>query len=196
MPHWQQYARNHYPRRQLVNFPRTYFEVKDVRPGEEEGQAISEEIFVPTAGGASIPKELNQTILQLLRGKEFFRIKMVSKMVEMVVKYCHTLMYDAIHEQIGELNIDQSRRQVNEHRFKVANCVRIFGGGGVNGYCVRVTPKYVYFLHDKNIFKQHPDIQKVRNKLGVAHMHPYVGNVVEVVRHWHIWGSMTQEFLD
>jgi hypothetical protein len=52
-------AVNHYPRRQLVNFPRTYFKVEDVRPGEEELQAISDEIFVSTAGGTSIPKELN-----------------------------------------------------------------------------------------------------------------------------------------
>jgi hypothetical protein len=49
MLHWRQ-NKTQYPRQQLVNFPRTYFEVEDVRPGEEEGQAISEEIFVSTAG--------------------------------------------------------------------------------------------------------------------------------------------------
>ena len=48
---------------------------------------------------------------------------------------------------------------------------------------MRVTPKYVYFVCDKNIFKQHPDIKRVRNELGVAHVRPYVGNVVEVVQH-------------
>ncbi len=74
--------------------------------------------------------------------------------------------------------------------------MHIFWGGGVNGYCVRVTPKYVYYVHDKNIFKQHPDIQKVRNQLGVLHVRPYVGNVVEVVQHWRVWESMTKEFLD
>jgi hypothetical protein len=105
IPHWRQ-NRTHYPRRQLVNFPRTYFEVEDVRPSEEEGQAISEEIFVSTAGGISIPKDLNQTILQFLTGNELLRVGMVSKTAEMVVAYCHALMYDAIHEQIGELNID------------------------------------------------------------------------------------------
>ena len=133
MLHWRQ-NKTQYPRQQLVNFPRTYFEVEDVRPGEEEGQAISEEIFVSTAG---------RNILQFLTGKELLRVGVVLKMAEMVVKYCHALMYDAIHKRIGELNTDQSIRQVNEHRFKVANRVRFFEGGGVNGYCVKVTPKYV-----------------------------------------------------
>ncbi len=118
-------------------------------------------------------------------------------MAEMVVKYCHALMCDAIHKRIGELNTDQSIRQANEHRFKVANRVRFFEGGGVNGYCVKVTPKYVFYVCDENILKQHPSIQKVRNELGVLHMRPYVGNnVVKVVQHWHVWESMRQEFLD
>ena len=57
---------------------------------------------------------------------------MVSKTVGWVVENCKALMYDAIHEQIGELFTNRSRRQVNEHKFKVTNCVRIYGGGGVN----------------------------------------------------------------
>ena len=125
MPRWRQYARTPFPRRQIINFPRTYFKVKDVRPGEEQGQAILEEIFVSTPGGISIPKELNQNILQFLTGKELLGVKMVSKTAEMVIKYCHALMYDAIHERIGELFTNQSRRQVNEHGFKVTNCISL-----------------------------------------------------------------------
>ena len=56
---------------------------------------------------------------------------MVSKTAELVVKHCHALLYDAIHEQISELlvelNIDQSSMRVNEHKFKVGNHVRIYG---------------------------------------------------------------------
>ena len=71
---------------------------------------------------------------------------MVSKKAKMIVEHCHALIYDAIHERLrdllDELNIDWSRRhvQVNEHKFKAGNCVRIHGQGGVNGYCARVTP--------------------------------------------------------
>ena len=150
-------------------------------------------IFVLNAGGILIPKELNQNIVQFLTGKDFLRFKMVSKTAEMAVKHFHALLYDAIHEQIGELlvelNIDQSRRQdqVNEHKFKAGNHVRIYGGGEVNGYCVRVTPKYVFYV---------PNIQRMGNDDGVAHVHPYDGDVVEVVQHWRTWASMTQEFLD
>ena len=64
MLRWWQYARTPYPRWQLVNFPRTYFKVEDVRPGEEQEQANLEEICVSTLGGISIPRELNQNILQ------------------------------------------------------------------------------------------------------------------------------------
>jgi hypothetical protein len=125
---------------------------------------------------------------------------MVSKTAEMVVEHCHALLYDAIHERIGEslieLNIDQSRMLVNEHTFKVGNRVRIYGRSFFNGYCVRVTPKYVFYVREVDIFKHRPNIQRVRNNDGVAHVHPYIGDVVEVVRHWRVWASMTQEFLD
>ncbi len=82
----------------------------------------------------------------------------------MIVEHCHALMYDAIHEQIedllDELNIDQSRRrdQVNEHKFKVGNRLRIHGGGGNNGYCVKVTSNFVFFIIKPDIFKCRPFI--------------------------------------
>ena len=73
----------------LISCPRTYFEVKDIRPGEEEMQCITDEIFVSTAGGISIPKELNRNILQFLTGKDLLRFTMVSKKANMIVKHCH-----------------------------------------------------------------------------------------------------------
>ena len=42
------------------SFPITYFEVEDIRPGEDDLQWVTDEIFVSTAGGISIPKALNQ----------------------------------------------------------------------------------------------------------------------------------------
>ena len=39
-----------------IPLPRTYFEVGDIRPGEDEMQWIKDEIFVSTAGGISVPK--------------------------------------------------------------------------------------------------------------------------------------------
>jgi hypothetical protein len=64
--------------------------------------------------------------------------------------------------------------------------VRIHGihGDRVNGYCVRVTPKYVYFICSENIFDKHPDIQRVRSDSRLVHVRPYIGNVVEAVQHW------------
>ena len=47
-----------------------------------------------------------------------------------------------------------------------------------------------------DIFKHCPNIQKVGNDDGVAHVHPYYGDVVEVVQHWRTWVSLTQEFPD
>ncbi len=41
-----------------------------------------------------------------MKGKELFRVEIVSKTAEIVVEYCHALMYDAIHEQIVELFTD------------------------------------------------------------------------------------------
>ena len=120
----------------------------------------------------------------------------------MIVKHCHALMYDPIHEQIddllNELNIVQSgrRNQVNEHKFKVGNHVRVHGQGGVNGYCVRVTPKFVFFLSEPDIFKHRPTICRVGNDDGVMHARPYYGDFVETVQNWRTWLSLAQEFLD
>ena len=63
----------------LIPCPRNYFEVEDIRPGEDELQWISDKIFVSTAGGISIPKELNHFFLQFLTGNELLRFAMVSK---------------------------------------------------------------------------------------------------------------------
>ena len=54
----------------------------------------------------------------------------------------------------------------------------------VDGYCVRVTPKYVYYVCLENVFERHPDIERVKSKYGVEHVHPYIGKVVEVVQNW------------
>ena len=113
-------------------------------------QWITDKIFVSTAGGISVPKELNRNIFQYLTGKELLRFSMVKKKAEMIVKHCHALMYDAIHERIedllDELNIAPGRRrdQGNEHKLKVGNRLRVHGVH--NGYCVRVTPKFVFYV--------------------------------------------------
>ena len=82
-----------------------------------------------------------ESITQVLDGK---------KKAEMIVKHCHALMYDAIHERIedllDELNIAPGRRrdQGNGHKLKVGNHLRVHGVH--NGYCVRVTPKFVFYV--------------------------------------------------
>jgi hypothetical protein len=81
-PHGQRNTRaiwGHYPRCVLIPCPRTYFEVEDIRPGEDETQCITDKIFVSAAGGISIPKDLNRNILQFLTGKDLLRFTMVSK---------------------------------------------------------------------------------------------------------------------
>jgi len=93
---------HHHPRRQLVNLPRTYFEVKDERPRESEGQADSALIFV--LKGITIPGELNQSILKFLTGKDLLRVAKVSKTVEQDVRKCKALLFDAAHEQIDDLS--------------------------------------------------------------------------------------------
>ena len=69
----------HHPRRQLVNLPRTYFEVDDVRPDESQGHANSAPIFVSTPRGLSVQGELNQGILQFLTERDLLRFVKVSK---------------------------------------------------------------------------------------------------------------------
>ena len=158
------------PRQQLVSFPRTYFEVKDERPDESQGQA-NMAIFV--SKGISIPVELNQSILKFLTGKDLLRVPKVSKTIERVVRKCKALLFDAIYERINDF-VDQNWRQVNSHGFKKKNRVQVsVNGDQINGYCVRVTPKYVDYVRSENKFERHPDIERVKSKYGVAHVHPY-----------------------
>ena len=95
--------RHHPNYRVLVPFPRTYFEVDNIRPGEDELSGVAVEIFESTTGGLTIPKELNQKILQYLPGKDLLKFSMASKKAEMIVEHCHALMYDTIHERIKDL---------------------------------------------------------------------------------------------
>ena len=69
------------------------------------------------------------------------RLTIFSKTVEWVVKKCKALLFDAIQERLGEFF---NGRQVNEHRFKKGNCLRV---DGVHGYLTRVTRKmYISFV--------------------------------------------------
>ena len=143
-------------------------------------------------------KRIKPTYFAVFYGERFAQVRDGFKKSEMIVEHCHALMYDAIHERIedllDELNIDQSRRrdQVNEHKFKVGNCLQVHGV--FNGYCVRVTPKFVFYVTEPDIFRRHPFIRRVGNGDRVMHAHPYYGGFDDTVRNWRTWSSVTQEF--
>ena len=121
-----------------------------------------------------------------MTGKDFLRVAKVSRTVEQVVKKCRALLFDPIYEQIGDF-VGQNGRQVNSHGFKKKNRMQVsVNGDQINGYCVRVTPKYVDYVRSENKFERHPDIKRVKSKYGVAHVRPYIGNVVEVVQNWRV----------
>ena len=83
-------------------------------------------------------------ILQFLTGRELLRFAKVSKAAYRVIKHCRALLFDAIYERINDF-VDQNWRQVNSHAFRKKNCMRVsVNGNRIDGYCVRVTPEYVY----------------------------------------------------
>ena len=188
-------GRGHPPRRQLINLPLIYFEIKDVRPDEDEGQDVDENEGqenslspVLSSGGVSVPRELVQGILQFLTGKELLRFAGLSKATFQVVARCKALRFDTIRERIDNL-VDrlygQCRRQVNLHRFREKNRVRVRENDvRVDAYCVRVTPKYVYYVRAEDIFTALPEVRRAKSERGVSHVRPYVGSVVEVVQNW------------
>ena len=184
--------RHYHNYRVLVSCPRTYFEVDDIRPGEDELSEYTIEIF--ESKNVTIPKELNRKILQYLPGKDLLRFSMASKKAFLNVEFSHALMYDAIHERINDLvKVLNKQRHQNEHKFRVGNCVRI--NNEESGYVVRVTPKIVFYVMETDIFKKEPRIHKIGNDNGVRPMRPYYAAVpVEVVKNWRTWASVTEEF--
>jgi hypothetical protein len=156
-------------------------------------------MFESTTSGLTIPKELNQKILQYLPGKDLLRFAMALKKAEMIVEYCHALMYDAIHKRIKDLveELRSSRGwkegQPNKHKFKVGNCVQV--GGVENGYVVRVTPRIVFYVTKPDIFKSQPHVCRIGNNNGVKPMRQYYAAVpMEFVKNWRTWASMTEGF--
>ena len=189
-------------RRQLVALPRTYFEVDDVRPHEDELPEYTFEIFENQ--GLTIPKELNRKILQYLPGKDLLNFSKASKKAFWNVEFSHALMYDAIHERINDLvKVLPKKRHQNEHKFRVGNCVQVKGyqfrvghswrvKDDENGYVVRVTPKKVFYVMETDIFHKKPVVHHIKND-RVTPMRPYYAAVpVEVVQNWRTctWASM------
>ncbi len=191
--------RHYHNYRVLVSFPRTYFEVEDIRPGEDELSEYTFKIFESINGRLMIPKELNRKILQYLPGKDLLRFSMASKKALWNVKFSHALMYDAIHERIKDLveELRSSRgwtqRQPNEHKYRVGNCVQV--RNFENGYVVRVTPKIVFYRTETEIFKSQPQVRRIRNDNGVKPMRPYYATVpFEFVKNWRTWAGLNVEF--
>ena len=48
----------------------------------------------------------------------------------------------------------------------------IVNGDRVDGYCVGVTPKYLFYVHLKNIFDGYPNIERVKSESSVVHVRP------------------------
>ena len=179
----------HPPRRQLVCLPRTYFEVEDVRPDENQVPAYPAAVF--SSGEIVVPWEINKSILEFLTGKDLLRVAKVSKTVERVVRRCKALLFDAIRERIDDFG-SRNEGQVNLHGFRKKNRVQVHVNGElVGGYCVRVTPKYVYYVRFEDIFKSPPNAERVKSEGGVVHVRPYIGGVVEVVYNWHVESRMS-----
>ena len=114
------------------------------------------------------------------------RFAKVSKAAEQVVRHSRALLFDAIRERINDF-AGPSGRQVNSHGFKKKNRVQVRRGGNgdqVDGYCVRVTPKYVYYVRLRDVFGRNPDIERVKSKCGVAHVRPYIGKIIKVGQNW------------
>jgi hypothetical protein len=191
--------RHHPNYRVLVPCPRTYFEVKDIRPGDDELSEYTFEIFELTDGGLTIPKELNRKIVQYLPGKDLLRFSMASKKALWNVEFSHAFMYDTIHERIEDLvkelrsSLGWMQRQPNEHKFRVGNCVR--ARNFENGYVVRVTPKIVFYVTETDIFKRQPQVRRIGNDNGAMPMRPYYAAVLmEFVKNWRTWVNMMEEF--
>ena len=73
--HWLSSAHwGHYPCRQLIPLPRTYFEVEDIWPGEDEMSWITDKIFVSTDGGISIPKGIKPKKIAVFDGERITQV--------------------------------------------------------------------------------------------------------------------------
>jgi len=177
----------------------TYFEVEDIRPGEDELSEYTFEIFESINGGQTIPKELNRKILQYLPGKDLLRFSMASKRALWNVKFSHALKYDAIRERIKDLvkewrsSQGWTQRQPNEHKYRVGNCVGV--RNFENEYVVRVTPKIVFYVTETDILNRQPQVRRIGNDDGVRPMRPYYAvDDMEFVKNWRTWANMTEEF--
>jgi len=64
-----------------------------------------------------------------------------------------------------------------------------------NGYVVRVTRKFVFYVTETDIFKSQPQVCRIGNDDGVKPMRPYFqSEPMEFVKNWRTWASMTTEF--
>ncbi len=84
---------------QLVNLPRTYFEVEDVRLAEGQGQDQMSQAVI----WKMLPREINTNVLKFLSGKELGTFKVISKGAESSVKIIKVLLFDAIREQLDDI---------------------------------------------------------------------------------------------
>ena len=142
------------------------------------------DIFETADGGLRIPPVLNRKILQDLSGKELLKFSKASYKALWNVEFSHALIFDAIHERIEDLRSEQgwTQREPNEHKYRVGNCVRV--RDLENGYVVRVTPKFVFYVTETDIFKSQPQVRKIGND-EVKPMRPYFqSEPMEFVKNW------------
>jgi hypothetical protein len=165
----------------LIETPKTYFKVQNVRPAQGQYQVSS------TAIWELVTREVNGNILRFLSKKELFRFKAVSKSIKSIVKSEKELVFNAIWEQLGEVIKDQKLRSVpNKHKFKLKNRVKIQGQWGITGYVVRTTKSDASLICEEDVFKTDVIIW-IGKTPWIVHVCPYIGEFEVGVQHWHCW---------
>ena len=187
---WKPSARSKFAGRQLATLPKIFFEVDDKRPDDSDGQENPAVMF--TTGSLAIPLELNGNVLKFLAGEDLLSVAGVSEVTSLAVWDYKGLLFDAVRAQLDGLrefpvSLSRTQRGVNLHGFKKKNRVSSeIDGVWVDGYIVAVTKKYIHYVRYDNVFDAHPPSIRVKSERGVVHVHPYIGDITEVVQHWQV----------
>jgi hypothetical protein len=173
------------PRRQLATVSKqVYFKVKNIAPSPSKPAIV----FSLNKGGDKItlPDVINAKIFKYTHWKDIFALRSLSDSQKREIDGNKLLVFNLTMQRLDEIirKINtKTNTLANARHFVLKNHVSFKAANNrtlKTGYIVNLPKKYVSIVHCNDVFDEGTDIKKMVSA-KVNHIHPFVGEVEEMV---------------
>jgi hypothetical protein len=181
------------PHRQLATVSKqVYFEVKNIAPSPSKPAIVF--LLNKCENKITLPDVINTKILEYTHWKDIFALRSLSDHHKREINGNKLLVFNLTMQRLDKIirKINPKTNMLaNARHFVLKNCVSFKVADNrmlKTGYIVNFSKKYVSIVHCDDVINEGADVKKMVSA-KVNHIHPFVGEVEEMVDNFNWVGS-------